>query len=92
MAAHDLDPYPGHNVLRSIRQKSFSGVDYIDCLTKQLKDRGLTINHDMPLYRIIYDKENNRVLGVECGYEGKTEKIKANKGVVLATGGLTGST
>jgi fumarate reductase flavoprotein subunit len=88
---HRLEKYAGHNELRAHRQASFKGRDYIEVLVAQMEKRGLKIHHGMPVTRFVFDQAANRVIGVECGEGEKMVRCKANKGVVMATGGITGS-
>lgn len=91
LAKHYLEPYLGHSRLRAHRQASFSGRDYVDVLVKQITLRDLKIRHGMPLNKFIFDPETNTVLGVRCGKNGNFVNVRATKGVVMATGGFTGT-
>lgn len=84
-------PYNGHTIARTVRQKTYNGKDYIDVLVKESNRLGIPINHDCGLQAFIVDKENNRVLGVRCGNQKNSVLCKAKKAVILATGGITGS-
>lgn len=91
LAKHHLEPYAGHNGLRAHRQDSFKGRDYIEVLVKQIADRGIKIQHGMGVTRFYFDPQTNTVVGVQCGEGDKARNVKANKGVVMATGGITGT-
>ena len=92
LAAFHLEPYAGHTNTRAHRQETFKGRDYIDCLVKQLNERGLKIEHHRGLKRFFFDEKANRVLGVAvAGPDGKEITVEAKKGVIMATGGITGS-
>lgn len=91
LAKHHLEPYAGHSQLRAHRQDSFKGRDYIECLVKQIDKRGLKINHGMGVTKFYFDPETNTVVGVQVGEGDKAKNVKANKGVVMATGGYTGT-
>lgn len=84
-------PYNGHTNPRTVRQKTYNGKDYIDILVRECNKRGIKIHHDRALQKVFYDEKANRVLGVACGNRKVTETAHAAKGVILATGGLTGS-
>ena len=72
LAAFHLEPYAGHTNTRAHRQETFKGRDYIDCLVKQLNERGLKIEHHRGLKRFFFDEKANRVLGVAvAGPDGK---------------------
>ncbi len=84
-------PYNGHVNPRTVRQNTYNGKDYIDVLTKGLEKRGMKIVHNHALIRFFFDTKTNTCLGFECGNSEKTLKVRAKKGVVMATGGITGS-
>lgn len=91
LAKHHIEPYAGHSHNRCMRQESFKGRDYIEVLVKQLEERKLKIHHGMGVKRFFYDEAQNRVVGVECG-EGKNKvTCRAKMGVIMATGGITGT-
>lgn len=91
LAAHHLEPYAGHNHIRAHRQDSFKGRDYIDVLVKEIAARNLKIHHGCGLTKFFFDSAANRVVGVECGTGGNKVTVRARMGVVMATGGITGS-
>ena len=91
LAAHHLEPYAGHSNLRAHRQDSFKGRDYIDVLVKEIAARKLAIHHGCGLTKFFFDEKANRVVGVECGTGDKKVTCRARMGVVMATGGITGS-
>ncbi len=88
---HHLEKYAGHTRLRAHRQDAFKGRDYIVTLVKLLEQRGIKINHEMPLSKIYFDPESNTVLGVVVGKGDKAQNVKANKGVILCTGDIAGT-
>lgn len=91
LAKHHLEKYAGHSRLRAHRQDSFKGRDYIEVLVKELDNRGLKIHHGMGVKKFYFDAKANRVVGVACGVDGKLVTCKANKAVIMATGGITGT-
>ena len=91
LAKHHLEKYAGHTHLRAHRQDSFKGRDYIDVLVKEMKARGLEIRHNMGLAEFFYDEKENRVVGVACGSGDKRVTCRAKNGVIMATGGITGT-
>lgn len=92
LAPFHLEPYAGHTNVRAHRQESFKGRDYIDCLVKQIAERGLKIQHHHGLKRFFFDEKANRVLGVGVATpDGKELTVEAKKGVIMATGGITGT-
>ena len=93
LAKHHLEKYPGHSNLRAVRQDSYQGKDYIDVLTKQIADRKIKIYEGTPLTKIYFDPKKNEVLGIEATNldTGKKYNVRALKGVIMATGGITGT-
>ena len=91
LAAHHLEPYAGHTNVRAHRQDSFKGRDYIDVLEKEIKARKIEVHHLMPVVKMYFDEAANRVVGVQCGRDGKFIFCRAKMGIGTATGGITGS-
>ena len=91
LAAHHLEPYAGHTNVRAHRQDSFKGRDYIDVLEKEIKARKIEVHHRMPVVKMYFDEAANRVVGVQCGREGNFINCRAKMGIVMATGGITGT-
>ena len=93
LAPHHLEPYAGHSNLRAIRQESYQGKDYIDVLVKQIEKRKIKIYAVTPLTKIYFDAKKNQVIGIQAKNidTGKTFEVKVNRGIVLATGGITGT-
>lgn len=90
LAEHRLEKYGGHSNLRAIRQVSYTGRDYVDVLWKEFQNRKLDIIHGAPVTRYFYDEKEQRIAGIEANESGKAFTVKANKGVILASGGFTG--
>lgn len=88
---HFLEKYSEFRNARTIRQKAFTGKDYIDVLAPEIQRLGIERHDNCPLTRIIYDVEKNVVLGVEVEEKGTKVLIRANRGVILAAGGYMGS-
>jgi fumarate reductase flavoprotein subunit len=93
LAPHHLEKYAGHSNLRAVRQDSYQGVDYIDVLVKQAKERNIKIYAGTPMTRIFFNQKRNKVTGIEATSleTGKKICIRAKRGVILATGGITGT-
>ena len=49
------------------------------------------IHHSMPVTRFWFDEKANRVVGVQCGRGDKVVNCRARLGVIMATGGITGT-
>ena len=57
--------------------------------SKVVEDRKLEVLYDTPAVELIQDNETKEILGVIAEtLDGKTMKIKANKGVIMACGGF----
>ncbi|MCF0253770.1 MAG: FAD-dependent oxidoreductase [Duodenibacillus sp.] len=93
LAPHHLEKYAGHSNLRAIRQDSYQGKDYIDVLVAQIKKRGIEVFGATPLTKIYYDQASNTVLGIQAKNidTGKVYEVRAKKGVIMCTGGITGT-
>ena len=91
LAPHHLEKYAGHSQLRAHRQESFKGRDYIEVLVKELAARKIEIQHRMGVQKFFFDEKANKVVGVAVGNGEKTITCSAKMGVVMATGGITGT-
>ncbi|QQO11273.1 FAD-dependent oxidoreductase [Breznakiella homolactica] len=91
LAEFFLEAYAGHTNLRAVRQKTFTGKDYIDVLDKEAKARNIPVQLNTALVRFFFDKAANRVVGIEASSKSGNFTIKAKKAVILASGGITGS-
>lgn len=59
--------------------------------SNSIDKRGIKINHGMGVTKFYYDPATNTVVGVQVGEGDKAKNVKANKGVIMATGGITGT-
>ena len=91
-----LNFHGGHSVPRTNTTSNATGADIIKAQVAKLEEIGGSVTLNTKLDRLIED-ENGRIIGVEAreryslGNEssGNTIYIKANKGVVLASGGFS---
>lgn len=91
-----LNFHGGHSVPRTNTTANTSGSDIIKAEIAKLKELGVEIRTSVKLVKFI-NNEAGRVIGIEArdGYKfgdensGTTVFIKANKGVVLASGGFS---
>lgn len=91
-----LDRSGGHSVARTLTTRSHSGSEIIKALVRKLKELNGEIRYNSMLTQFIAD--NGEVIGVRIrsGYRfgkkdsGVIQHIRANRGVVLATGGFSG--
>lgn len=91
-----LTYHGGHSVSRTCQLVNGSGSELIKKMLTKLQELGVTVETQRKLERLIVN-EAGRVVGIEVkdGYQfgdensGTTKYIKANKGVVLATGGFS---
>lgn len=94
-----LDRFGGHSAARGITTQSHSGVEIIKAQTARLRSLDVEIRTRCLLKNLVTD-ENNAVIGVQIqqGYRfpdensGNPRTIRAERGVVLATGGFAGDT
>lgn len=91
LAEHRLETYGGHSNLRAVRQVSYTGKDYIDVLWTEFQKRKIAIEFAAPLTALYRDDAHKRVIGVQAGSADKRITVQARRGVILATGGITGS-
>jgi fumarate reductase flavoprotein subunit len=76
---------PGHVVRRSIKFEGH-GPALCKILQNALKKSGIDVRYKHRAKKLIVD--NGRVIGVTAESDGKTKYFKANKAVILATGGF----
>ena len=58
-------------------------------MLRSARAAGVNLLNNAPMKRLV--SENGRVVGVEIAHNGKTEVIRARKGVILASGGFSAS-
>jgi len=75
---------------RSKRDRNLAmGNALIGMLRRSLMDRGIPLWLETPARKLLV--ENGKVVGVEAEQKGKTLRIQARKGVILAAGGFEGN-
>lgn len=79
--------YGGNSVNRFHRNKSGTGKDYLDVLTKVIQRKKIPVTLNTRVVRLYVDCATGRVLGVQTD---KKLKVKANRAVILAAGGYAG--
>lgn len=79
--------YGGNSINRFHRNKSGTGKDYLDVLTKVIESKKIPVPLNTRVVRLFVDPATGRVLGVETE---KKLKVKASRAVVLAAGGYAG--
>jgi 3-oxosteroid 1-dehydrogenase len=65
------------------------GNGLVGALRRSLMDRGIPLWLETPARRLIV--ENGRVVGAEVDKQGRSMRIRATRGVILAAGGFEGS-
>jgi flavocytochrome c len=79
--------YGGHSVKRFHRNKSGTGKDYLDVLSKVAEQKRVPISFNTRVVALFVDPVSGRVVGVQTE---KKAKIKVKRAVVLATSGYAG--
>ena len=68
------------------------GRGFYDVLVKGMENLGVNVLYETPAKKIIADPVTNEVYGIQCeNAAGEVISIKANKGVILCTGGYLGN-
>lgn len=78
---------PGHKVMRSMRFEGH-GAGLCQVMQKAARAKKLDIRYKHRAERLIFDVENHRVIGVRAKHDNQLLNFKANKAVVLTTGGF----
>ncbi|WP_449189684.1 flavocytochrome c [Treponema lecithinolyticum] len=81
-----VQQFGGHSVPRACIPVGNTGYTITDALLKKCEQMGIDIFYQTKAVKLV--KENDSVSAVEAENGGKTVTFKANKGVVLATGGF----
>ncbi len=79
--------FGGHSVERSLVPINATGYEMVSKLTQKLNEKNVPIHKNTTAIELIQD-ENGKVVGVKATYEGQEITYKANKGVILTTGGF----
>ena len=92
LSEHGVELTPVDNasfaVRRMHRNQKFSGSAYIDVLFPEAKRLGVEIKMKTKALSLITTLEGDHVLGLYAEHRGQKIAIRAEKGVVLATGGF----
>lgn len=91
-----LNYHGGHSVLRAHQSVQASGSGYIRAMLAKLKEKGIAVSNNRKLVQLI-ENDDKRIIGVEVkdGYKlgdensGTPMRIKANKAVIIASGGFS---
>lgn len=94
-----LNYHGGHSVLRAHQSENASGSGYIKAMLNKLQEKGVYVSKKRKVVRLIESAEK-RIIGVEVldGYNFGDENsgtpllIKANKAIILASGGFSQDT
>lgn len=65
-----------------------SGYVFFKGLKEAVVGRGIEVMYEMPVWGLIQNPETMEVLGVKAGPQDNPVYVKANKGVLLSTGGF----
>ena len=83
----DIWLLPGHNITRSHYFEG-GGPQLLKLLEKGAKENGADIRFKHRAVQLYVDMTNKRVVGVKAESGGKTVNFKANKAVIIASGGF----
>lgn len=83
----DIWLLPGHNITRSHYFEG-GGPQLLKLLEKGAKDNGADIKFKHRAAQLYVDVSDKRVIGVKAESGGKTVNCKANKAVIIASGGF----
>lgn len=87
----EVAPRFGYTELPVIHQVDGKGAEMMRVLAEVAEKAGVTTLTDTPATKLLAD-DSGRVVGVEATQKKDAIRIKANKGVVMATGSFAGST
>ena len=86
----EVGPRFGYTELPAIHQVVGKGAAMMDVLAKVAESAGVKTYTGTPAVRLVAD-ESGRIIGVVASKGSDELAVKANKGVVVATGGFAGS-
>lgn len=68
------------------------GVGFYQQIVKNIEAMGIEVLYETPAQKLIFDPVTKEVFGVQCtDAQGNVINVRANKGVILATGGYLGN-
>ncbi|RUT48650.1 flavocytochrome c [Paenibacillus anaericanus] len=82
-----LFQFGGHSRKRALIPVGHTGAELITKLKTKAGELGITIKTNMKAEQLLTD-ESGRVVGVEASTNGQKVTFRANKGVIMATGGF----
>jgi succinate dehydrogenase/fumarate reductase flavoprotein subunit len=95
MGGADFKGFPGAEVLASIcitppgvTASNQGGAAFWAWANENLPERGVEVLFDTPATGLVQNPETKEILGVLAESQGTTISVKANRGVVLCTGGF----
>jgi len=87
MSMPEFRNLPGSSSMNAITATGMGQALFFK-LNQHAKDRGIEILFDSPAEELIQDPETKEILGVKARVKGEEKRIKANRAVVLCTGGF----
>ncbi|MBN1191735.1 MAG: FAD-dependent oxidoreductase [Dehalococcoidales bacterium] len=81
------DHFPGADSFGHVVIKGW-GIKYLESMKNQLERRGIEVLYETPVIELVQDLQTREIKGVIAEKKGKEVAIKAQKGVVLCTGGF----
>ena len=83
-----LVPHPGHTRNRCLGWIGGYGPKLVKLIESRARERGVEILLKHRAKRLILDPKTRRVIGLKVDAEGETKSFKANRAVILTTGGF----
>lgn len=84
-----MEASAGQSIIRNHRSNKNSGRDLVETTFGLAKKRNIPILFNTPGVRLFIEQATGRVVGIEAMQKNKRISIKANRAVVLASGGFS---
>ena len=83
----EFDHFPGYSAMYVYSTEGFGQV-WFKVLDDHVQKRGIQILFDCPGKELIQDPWTKAIIGIKAESGGRQKNIRANKGVILCTGGI----
>jgi len=87
LSGGDYREFPGSDGIGTAIMTGW-GMAWYNVIEKRIRERGIEIMFNSPATELVQDCATKEIRGVKVRSEGQDKYIKANKGVVLCTGGF----